>query len=72
MRFGRELYLSNALYVDEYKSYMMDTKKGIKKTEFLQVQKYGPWNIRKRSDMDEFAKLVLAVSLRASAEQPSG
>lgn len=55
--------------MDEYKSYMMDTKKGIKKTEFLQIHKYGPWNIKKRPDMDEFAKLVLAIALRASAEQ---
>ena len=69
---GRELYLSNAVCSDEYMDYMTGIKKDIKKTEFLQLQRYGPWNIKHRFDMEEFAKLALAVALRASAEQRSG
>ncbi|KAJ5115122.1 hypothetical protein NUU61_000881 [Penicillium alfredii] len=68
---GEELYLSNATYTDEYKSYMMGTKRGmIKKTEFLRIQRYGPWRIKHWKEVEKFAKLVLAIALRASAEQP--
>jgi hypothetical protein len=44
-------------------------RKTIKKTEFLQILKYGPWKTTSRTDMDHFAKLVLAICLRATAEQ---
>lgn len=66
---GREWYLSKATYVNEYRDFLKGTKKGIKKEEFLCIRRYGPWHLKKKEDVEIFAKLVLAISLRASAEQ---
>ncbi|KAJ9302659.1 hypothetical protein DTO271G3_33 [Paecilomyces variotii] len=65
---GKELYLSTALYEGGYKRYLVGTKDNLKKSEFLNVHRYGPWMIDERDDMDEFAKIALALALRASAE----
>jgi hypothetical protein len=55
--------------VNEYRDFLKGTKKGIKKEEFLHIHRYGPWHLKEKEDVENFAKLVLAISLRASAEQ---
>jgi hypothetical protein len=46
-----------------------ERKHFVKHDEFLRLYKYGPYYIHLEKDMKYFAKLALAVALRASEEE---
>lgn len=66
---GSELYISNATYEDGWKLYMLGRKPKPDDTDFAKIERYGPWRLDHRAEMEEFAKIVLALALRASAEE---
>ncbi|KAJ5550348.1 hypothetical protein N7461_005046 [Penicillium sp. DV-2018c] len=66
---GAELYVSEATIKAGYTKHMKDERKApITKTEFVKVQQFGPYGIQSKEEMQYFAKLVLAVALRANQE----
>ncbi|KAI1832719.1 hypothetical protein DTO006G1_1583 [Penicillium roqueforti] len=67
---GDELYVSEATIRAGYIKHMKDERKAPTRVdEFVKVQQFGPYWIQLREDMQYFAKLVLAVALRASQEE---
>ncbi|KAJ5814758.1 hypothetical protein N7474_006535 [Penicillium riverlandense] len=66
---GRNFYISNALFPDGWKDYILGNKKKAKKEDFLEVFRYGPWDTRVRKEVDHFAKVLLALAIRATAEE---
>ncbi|CAI7641125.1 unnamed protein product [Penicillium viridicatum] len=68
---GTEMYILNAVHTDGYSQHMKGDKQKpfVKQDEFLRIHKYGPYLIYQEKDMEYFAKLALAVVLRASEEE---
>jgi hypothetical protein len=68
-QYGDELYTAKAYVLDKYIAIMQDQeKKAITKNDFLKIRQWGPWKIDRRKDVEDFARLVLAVGQEASAE----
>ena len=66
---GDEIYIAKAYAPDKYIAIMKGQQNNaITKSDFLRIRQWGPWKIDYRDDMEEFATLVLAVALQASAE----
>jgi hypothetical protein len=65
-----ELYIAKADFEgNRYKDFMQDKdRKSLRENEFLKIYQYGRWLIDDREDVEGFARLVLAVALRASDE----
>ena len=66
---GHELYISVAQADNRWINYIYDIKKTIQKEEFLKIHYYGPWHINKKMDVQQFSKMLLALALRAVAEE---
>lgn len=68
---GIEMYLLNASHKDGYKKYMKGDpgKRFLKQDEFGEIFRYGPYLITDKEQVRYFAKLALAVALRASEEE---
>lgn len=66
---GNEMYVANAIVETGYTEHMKDEKKTpVKKEELVRIEQYGPYQTHEKQDMEYFAKLVLALALRASEE----
>ncbi|KAJ5545433.1 hypothetical protein N7461_007737 [Penicillium sp. DV-2018c] len=66
---GDELYVAKAYCLDKYIAIMQDQERNaIAKNDFLKIRQWGPWRINDRDEIEDFARLVLAVALQASAE----
>ncbi|KAJ5581616.1 hypothetical protein N7535_000236 [Penicillium sp. DV-2018c] len=68
---GAEMYLLHASHKDGYSQYMQGApgKRTVRQDEFVEIRRYGPYLIAKKEDVGYFAKLALAVALRASEEE---
>lgn len=68
---GAEMYLLNASHKDGYRQYMQGDsgKRFVRQDEFVEIHRYGPYLITEKEDVRYFAKLALAVALRASEEE---
>ncbi|KAF3394241.1 hypothetical protein F1880_005531 [Penicillium rolfsii] len=68
---GSEMYLLNASYKDGYREHMQGDsgKKFVRQDEFVKIHRYGPYLITEKEHVRYFAKLALAVALRASEEE---
>ncbi|KAJ5844473.1 uncharacterized protein N7525_002214 [Penicillium rubens] len=66
---GDELYITKAYALDKYIAIMRDRdKNSITKNDFLRIRQWGAWKIDEREDIEDFARLVLAIALQSSAE----
>ncbi|KAJ5238034.1 hypothetical protein N7489_008125 [Penicillium chrysogenum] len=66
---GDELYITNAYALDKYIAIMRDRdKNAITKNDFLRIRQWGAWKIDEREEIEDFARLVLAIALQSSAE----
>ncbi|KAJ5576457.1 hypothetical protein N7535_003383 [Penicillium sp. DV-2018c] len=67
---GAEMYLLNASHKDGYSQYMQGPygKRTVGQDEFVEIRGYGPYFIAEEEDVRYFAKLALAMALRASEE----
>lgn len=66
---GDELYITKAYALDKYIAIVRDRdRNAITKNDFLKIRQWGAWKIDKREDVEDFARLVLAIALQSSAE----
>jgi hypothetical protein len=66
---GDELYITKAYALDKYIAIVRDRdRNAITKNDFLKIRQRGAWKIDKREDVEDFARLVLAIALQSSAE----
>ena len=66
---GDELYITKAYALDKYIAIMRDRdKNSITKNDFLRIRQWGAWKIDEREEIEDFARLVLAIALQSSAE----
>lgn len=63
------MYISQASYEGDWKDYMLGHKDKPEDGDFARVEIYGPWSITKRQEVKEFAHILLALTLRAVAEE---
>lgn len=64
------MYILSGVYPDGYIQYMRGdtTKRLLKQEEVARIYRYGPYSIKKKERVQYFAKLALAVALRAKEE----
>ncbi|PKY00946.1 hypothetical protein P168DRAFT_285086 [Aspergillus campestris IBT 28561] len=68
---GDLLYFAATVPNDQYHEFLLDKKEPSNEENFLRIKQWGPWMISRRKDVEDFARLILAVVLQASAEEVS-
>lgn len=64
---GDELYIAKAVPNERYQEFLLGLNEPSNEEEFLRVKQWGPWDINEREHVEDFARLILAVVLQASA-----
>ena len=61
-----EFFVIVAAFTPSYFDYIHQKRKTLQDCDFLRIQRYGPWDIKKADDLDTFAKTALAIALKGS------
>ncbi|KAJ5580132.1 uncharacterized protein N7459_006117 [Penicillium hispanicum] len=65
---GMCLYLTVAEFGQEWLDYLHGDRRTLPQKDFMKMMHFGAWDIDEASDIDRFAKLILAIVLRVSDE----
>ncbi|OQD71536.1 hypothetical protein PENPOL_c001G08785 [Penicillium polonicum] len=60
---GADIYITGAVFDKAYLNWITNNRKKLPSHKFLQMMQYGPWNLKKAGDMEQFAVNSLAIML---------
>ncbi|KAJ5578655.1 uncharacterized protein N7459_007619 [Penicillium hispanicum] len=61
-----ELFVVAAVFTPAYVNYIRNNGSNLQDRDFLQMRRFGPWRMGHADDVNQFAKIALAIALKGS------